>query len=692
MIFFRKPEDEQAPVAGKGLDELRGQVKDAGLPESVAAIVAKELSRLDKTDPSVAEYAIGQNYIDWLSSMPWKSATEDCLDFQRVERTLSDRHFGLDHVKERLLEYLAGRTLAASSPPHVLVVDDEEIARTNLEHVLTKEGYAVHTAANGLEALELVRAWSFDLIVTDLKMDKMDGMTLLAEAGHLSPSTQIIIVTGYATVHSAVQAMRTGAAHYLTKPISLDELRTTVREVLGQRKAFAPARGPVLCFTGPPGTGKTSIGMAIAEALGRKFHRMSMAGMRDEAELRGHRRTYVGAMPGKIIQAVRRLGVNNPVIMLDEIDKVGQDFRGDPGAVFLEILDPEQNRQFLDLYLDVPFDLSQVMFIATANDLSRLDAPLQDRLEVVHFPGYTETEKEQIALRHMVPRQCAEHGLTHPFPVFLPEAVRTIIRDYTREAGVRNLDREIGSVCRKLARVALKDSPPGTSDTTPGTSPGACARPGSPGKYPDHVDAALVTSLLGPRRHTHESARPVLRPGVVNGLVWSDSGGEIVLVEAARMRGTGQLLLTGSLGAVLKESAQTALSFIRGNAEAFGLDPGFFAAQDLHIHIPAGAIPKDGPSAGVTILMALLSLLTGRPAKPGVALTGEMSLGGTLLPVAGIREKVLAALRGGVHTVILPATNRPEAEGLEPDIRAQLKIVLASEAAEVVDEVLEPKG
>ncbi len=670
MIFFRKAEEEAAGPS-KGLDELRGQVQDAALPEHVAAIVAKELAKLDKTDPSVAEYAIGLGYIDWLSGLPWDTATDDCLDFARVERSLSASHFGLEHVKERLLEYLAGRTLAASAPPHVLVVDDEEIARTNLEHVLAKEGYRVRTAANGLEALELVRQWSFDLIVTDLKMDKMDGMTLLAEAGRLSPSTQIIIVTGFATVQSAVQAMRTGAAHYLTKPISLDELRKTVRELLGQRKALTPARGPVLCFTGPPGTGKTSIGMAIAEALGRKFHRMSVAGMRDEAELRGHRRTYVGAMPGKILQAIRRLGVNNPVIMLDEIDKVGQDFRGDPGAVFLEILDPEQNRQFMDLYVDVPFDLSQVMFIATANDLSRLDAPLQDRLEVVRFPGYTEPEKEQIALRHMIPRQCAEHGLTHPFPAFAPAAVRAIIRDYTREAGVRNLDREIGAVCRKLARLALKE--------------------GSGGTYPDSVDADTVTALLGPRRFTHESARPAPRPGVINGLVWSDAGGEIVLVEAAKMRGTGQLLLTGSLGEVLKESAQTALSYIRGNAEHFGLDPDFFAAQDLHIHIPAGAIPKDGPSAGVTILMALLSLLTGRPAKPGVALTGEMSLGGMLLPVAGIREKVLAAQRGGVRLVALPMGNRPEAEALEADIRASVDIVLAAEAAELVDVVLEGK-
>ncbi len=665
MIFFRKPEDEDRGPGAKGLDELRGQVKAAALPEHVAAIVAKELAKLDKTDPSVAEYTIGLNYIDCLSGLPWNAATEDCLDFAHVERVLSGRHFGLAHVKERLLEHLAGRTLAASAPPHVLVVDDEEIARENLAHVLKKEGYAVRTAANGLEALEQVRHWSFDLIVTDLKMDKMDGMALLAEAGKLSPATQIIVVTGFATVASAVQAMRTGAAHYLTKPISLDDLRRTVRETLGQKKALAPARGPVLCFSGPPGTGKTSIGMAIAEALGRKFHRMSMAGMRDEAELRGHRRTYVGAMPGKIIQAVRRLGVNNPVLMLDEIDKVGQDFRGDPGAAFLEILDPEQNRQFLDLYVDAPFDLSQVMFIATANDLSRLDAPLLDRLEVIHFPGYTEGEKEQIALSHMIPRLCAEHGLTRPFPAFTREAVRTVVRDYTREAGVRGLDRELGAVCRKLARMALKD-----------------------GAYPEQVGPELVTGLLGPRRYTHEQARPAAHPGVVNGLVWSEAGGEIVLVEAAEMKGSGQLMLTGSLGEVLKESAQTALSFIRGHAREFGLDPDFFASRDLHIHIPAGAIPKDGPSAGVTIFMALLSLLTGRPGRPGVALTGEMTLGGALLPVAGIREKVLAAQRGGVATVILPEGNRPEAEALEPDLRASVRVVLAAHVRDALGEVL----
>jgi ATP-dependent Lon protease len=639
MIFFKRSDEENpAPAKPQELEELRGRAKTLSLPEHIAAIVDKELEKLSRTDPSVAEHAIGQGYVDWLCALPWNASTEDSLDFARVERILSGSHAGLFHVKERLLEFLAGRTLAAGAPPHVLVVDDEEIARMNLEHVLKKEGYAVRTAANGQEALDLVRQWSFDLIVTDLKMDKMDGMTLLSEAGKLSPATQIVIVTGYATVQSAVQAMRTGAAHYLTKPISLDELRQTGANCLAAERLWSPHAGRC-CASRAAGHGQDQHRHGHCGGAGPHIPPHVHGRLRDEAELRGHRRTYVGAMPGKIIQAMRRLGVNNPVLMLDEIDKVGQDFRGDPGAAFLEILDPEQNRQFLDLYIDAPFDLSQVMFIATANDLSKLDAPLRDRLEIVNFPGYTEAEKLAIATRHLIPRQCAEHGLVHPLPEFAPEAVRGIIRDYTNEAGVRGLDREIGAVCRKLARIALADG-------------GA--------RYPSRVDTALATSLLGPRRFTHSAAQEHVRPGVVHGLVWSDAGGEIVLVEAASMKGAGQLILTGSLGEVLKESAQTALSYIRGNAEAFGLDPDFFAAMDLHIHIPAGAIPKDGPSAGITILMALLSLLTGRRARPGVALTGEMSLGGMLLPVAGVRDKILPPCAAAWTPCACPRATPPE--------------------------------
>jgi ATP-dependent Lon protease, bacterial type len=361
---------------------------------------------------------------------------------------LDGSHAGLGQVKDRVLEYLAQRTMIARRPASILVVDDEPIARSNLRHILSREGYQVEVAANGEEALEKVRRWEFDCIVTDLKMDRMDGMTLLTEARKVSPNTKIMIVTGYATVDTAVQAMKTGAVHYLSKPIELDELRSAVRDILKDAARHYGSRSPILCFTGPPGVGKTSVGMAVAEALGRKFCRLSLAELRDEAELRGHRRTYVGALPGRIIQAIRAVGVKNPVFMLDEMDKIAQDAKGDPASALLEILDPEQNGRFLDRYLDVPFDLSSVLFIATANGTAGLAGPVLDRMEVVSFSGYSEAEKLQIAERFLVPRQLREHGLTQPFPTFTTGALSLIIREHTNEAGVRGLDREIGRVCR----------------------------------------------------------------------------------------------------------------------------------------------------------------------------------------------------------------------------------------------------
>ncbi len=436
--------------------ELRAAVQKAQLPEAVAAIAAKELERLDKTDPSVAEYTIGINYLDYLISLPWNRFTEDNLDLKRAERILESQHYGLQHVKERILEYLAVRTLCSVQTSQILVVDDEEIARTNLEYILSKEGHQVATAANGLEALEKVKAQEFDVILTDLKMEKMDGIQLLESVKQIAPHTEIVMVTGYATVSSAVDALKKGAAHYLSKPIKLDELRATVREIIDKKRHMQMNRGPVLCFAGPPGTGKTSIGQAIAEALERKFVRLSLAGLRDEAELRGHRRTYVGAMPGRIINEIKRLEVKNPVFMLDEIDKIGQDFRGDPASVLLEILDPQQNPNFVDHYVDVPFDLSGVMFITTANVVESLPAPLLDRLEVIYFPGYTEPEKIQIAQHYLVPRQLREHALGHLGIEFTDAAVAKIISGYTREAGLRNLEREIAMVCRKLARICVQ--------------------------------------------------------------------------------------------------------------------------------------------------------------------------------------------------------------------------------------------
>jgi ATP-dependent Lon protease len=666
MGFFRKATEEEHPRPAQELVELRAAVQRAHLPEAVAVIAAKELERLEKTDPSVAEYTIGINYLDYLISLPWNRFTEDNLDLKRAERILESEHYGLRHVKERILEYLAVRTLYSVQTSQVLVVDDEEIARTNLEYILRKEGHQVATAANGMEALAKVKTQEFDVVLTDLKMEKMDGIQLLESVKQIAPHTEIVMVTGYATVSSAVDALKKGAAHYLSKPIKLDELRDTVREIIDNKRHMQMSRGPVLCFAGPPGTGKTSIGQAIAEALERKFVRLSLGGLRDEAELWGHRRTYVGAMPGRIINELKRLEVKNPVFMLDEIDKIGQDFRGDPASVLLEILDPQQNTNFADHYVDAPFDLSSVMFITTANVVENLPAPLLDRLEVIYFPGYTEHEKIQIARNFLIPRQLREHALGHLGIEFTEPAVAKIIRGYTREAGLRNLEREIAMICRKLARICVQ-------------SKGTCAL---------SVDEDLVEKFLGPRKFTHEVAEAGNQVGVTTGLVWTEFGGEIIFVEATRMKGHKELLLTGSLGTVLQESAQTALSYLRSHAEKFGLDPDFFTDSDIHIHLPSGAIPKEGPSAGVTIALALLSLLTGRPARRDVALTGELTLSGRILPVSGIREKVLAAQRAGVTAVVFPKANQVDINDLEDEVKEGLEIILAEDLDPLVDLVL----
>ncbi|NLI82089.1 MAG: endopeptidase La [Deltaproteobacteria bacterium] len=669
MGLFKKTEEREQRTPQELVD-LKLAVQKAQLPENVAQVAFKELERLENTDPSMAEYTIGLTYLDLLISLPWKRFTDDNLDLAHAKEVLEARHFGLHHVKERILDYLAVRTLCSIGAFHILVVDDEEIARTNLEYVLKKQGYEVDTAANGAEALECVKRKDYDLVLTDLKMEKLDGMQLLESVRKLSPHTDTVMITGYATVTSAVDAMKKGAVHYLSKPINLDELRKIVQHIKEKKKHIQMSRGPILCFTGPPGTGKTSIGKAIAEALERTFVRLSLGGMRDEAELRGHRRTYVGAMPGRIIQEIRRLGMKNPVFMLDEIDKIGQDFRGDPASVLLEILDPEQNSNFVDYYLDVPFDLSSVMFIATSNVVERLPGPLLDRLEVISFPGYTEKEKLHIARNHMIPREIKEHGLLRCKSPFTDGAILNIIRDYTREAGLRQLEREICQVCRKLARICLESG----SDY-----------------FPKLVDENLVQQLLGPRHHVREVAAGENRVGVTTGLVWSEFGGEIIFVEATIMRGTQQIILTGSLGSVIKESAQTALSFIRSHSQDLGVPEGFFKDTDIHIHIPAGAIPKDGPSAGVTIAMSLLSVLTGRPARRDVAMTGELTLSGRILPVNGIREKLLAAQRAGVKMVILPRSNEVDVKNLDADVTEDLEVFLSDDLTEIVDRVLMQK-
>ena len=429
-------------------------------------------------------------------------------------------------------------------------------------------------------------------------------------------------------------------------------------------------REPILCFVGPPGVGKTSLGQSIARALGREFVRLSLGGIHDEAEIRGHRRTYVGALPGRILQSIRRVGTNDPVFMLDEVDKLASDWRGDPSAALLEVLDPEQNHSFRDNYLDLPFDLSKVMFIATANSLEPIPPALRDRMEVLELPGYTEEEKLHIARRYLVPKQIAVNGLKPDEISFSNEALATIIQSYTREAGVRNLEREIASICRKVAKQIAE---------------GQVERSG-----PITITPERVRELLGRPIHQAEVAERIDRPGVVTGLVWTPVGGDIIFVEAAMMPShDGQLVLTGQLGEVMKESAQAALSYVRSNAAQLGIDPRVFEDKSLHIHVPAGAIPKDGPSAGITIMTAIASLASGRKARSDVAMTGEISLRGKVLPIGGIKEKVLAAHRAGIHTVILPKRNEPELEDLPVEMREQMRFVPVDDAREVLAAALE---
>ena len=428
-----------------------------------------------------------------------------------------------------------------------------------------------------------------------------------------------------------------------------------VQDVIRQER-----EGVILCFVGPPGTGKTSLGQSIARAMGRKFIRMSLGGMRDEAEIRGHRRTYIGAMPGRIIQGLKRVGTRNPVFMLDEIDKVGSDWRGDPSSALLEVLDPEQNRDFRDHYLDVPFDLSQVMFVTTANVLSTIPAPLRDRMEILELDGYTKDEKVRIAQEYLLPRQIRENSLRADEVSISDDAMRVIARDYTREAGVRNLEREIGTICRKVAtRVAERE---GVSVT---------------------VDAEDVAEYLGKPRFYFEPAERTEVPGVATGLVWTPTGGDITFIEATRMKGNRRLTLTGKLGDVMKESAQAAVSYVRSKAGDLGIDEESFTKSDIHIHVPAGAVPKDGPSAGVTIATALVSLLTGRNVRSDVAMTGEITLRGQVLPVGGIKQKVLAAARVGIKNVILPARNEVDLDDIPEEIREDLHFVFAERVDDV---------
>jgi ATP-dependent Lon protease len=531
-------EDEGGEAAEAEM--LRERLAKVDLPDEVRTEAERELKRLEKLPAAAPDYHVIRTYLDYVLELPWRKSSEDKLDLVEARRILDEDHYGLEDVKERILEFLA---------------------------------------------------------VIKLRPD---------------------------------------------------------------------AKSPILCFVGPPGVGKTSLGRSIARSLGRQFERMSLGGVRDEAELRGHRRTYVGAMPGRIVQSIRRAGVNNPVMMLDEIDKLGNDYRGDPAAALLEILDPQQNNSFRDHYLDLPFDLSKVFFIATANQLGPIPMPLRDRMEVIRLAGYSDREKLEIAKRYLVPRQTSENGLNAAQLKITDDAVEMIASRYTREAGVRQLERTIGSVARK---VALKIAQGEAESVT--------------------ITTAELREYLGPPRFYPEQARKELPAGVATGMAWTEMGGEVLFIEATLLPGGRGLTITGQLGEVMQESARAAQSYLWSHATEFGIDPSIFKEYGVHLHVPAGAIPKDGPSAGVTITSALASLYTGRRVRPDTAMTGEITLSGLVFPIGGVKEKVLAAHRAGIRRILLPARNEADVDDIPQDVRNDLQIIFVSRINEVIDAALE---
>jgi ATP-dependent Lon protease len=540
--------------------------------------------------------------------------------YLREQLKAIQKELGLDKEASSEVEELKERIQGKSLPENVRKVTDKEIERLS----------AMNSASPEYTVSRTYLDWIIDLPWLESTEDNLD----------IQRAQRIL-----------------DRDHY-----NLEKVKKRILEYLAVRKLNPEHKGPILCLVGPPGTGKTSLGRSIAAALGRKFFRMSLGGVRDEAEIRGHRRTYVGALPGRIVQGIKRGGYNNPVFMLDEIDKVGTDFRGDPSSALLEVLDPEQNFSFSDHYLELEFDLSKVMFITTANHLEPIPAPLLDRMEVLELAGYTEDEKISIAKRFLIPRQISAHGLKPKQVSFRKPAIRKIIREYTREAGLRNLEREIGAVCRGLARKKAE---------------------GKRGRFVIAEDA--VHEYLGKTRFTQDLAERTSIPGVAMGMAWTPAGGDILFIEATIMPGQKSLVLTGQLGDVMKESAHAALSYLRANAKKLGISEDFYKYSDLHIHVPAGAIPKDGPSAGVAMLTALASLLTSRPVKPKFAMTGEATLRGSVLPVGGIKEKVLAASRSGIKHVILPQGNKNDLDEIPEKIKKQMTFHLTSK----MDEVLE---
>ena len=513
MNLFKKSDDKQHLAT---IEDYRQRIASAHMPSHVQQLAERELDMLSKTNPAAAEYSIGLTYIEYLVSLPWLKRTPDNLNLERAERILNERHYGLREVKERIIEHLAVKILVMNRKPTVLIVDDEAVARTNLEHILKKENYAIATAQSGVEALKMLDSSAFDVILTDIKMEKVTGLEVLEKTKSKYPDTQVIMITGFSAVDSAIETIKKGAFHYIEKPFKLDEVRTVVRQAIEKKLSTVSAKGSILCFSGPPGTGKTSLGRSIAEALGRKFARISLGGMKDEAEIRGHRRTYAGALPGRIIEEIRRTGSSNPVIMLDEIDKIGgQDFKGDPVSALLEVLDPEQNKSFIDHFLEIPFDLSNVIFIVTATSADNIQESFRDHMEVIEFSGYKENEKKIIALHHLVPKQIHEHGLSDYPPEFTADAISKLINEYTREAGIGDLEQYIAYICREIAAEFIHyKKMVQTIEVTP----------------------ELVQEYLEQKAYCLEGTGEKNRIGIATGLIKNKEKGSIISVEAARMK------------------------------------------------------------------------------------------------------------------------------------------------------------
>jgi len=616
---------------------------------------------LNTEDPSqVADMAM------WLINIPVKEK-QDVLEELDVHERLKKANLYLSKLVQRLelgnkiqtevqdeinksqRDYFLREQMKAIK--HELGEDDENVEINELKKRINEGNYPEEikkTAEKELDRLQRMHPSSAEYTVARTYLD-----WLLDLPWNVSTEDNLDIKAAEKSLEKD---------HY-----GLDKVKKRILEYLAVRKLKNDMRGPILCFVGPPGVGKTSLGKSIANALGRKFVRMSLGGVHDEAEIRGHRRTYIGALPGRIIQGIKKAGSNNPVFMLDEVDKIGMDFRGDPSSALLEVLDPEQNFSFSDHYIELPFDLSKVMFIATGNMMEPIPPALRDRMEIIEIPSYVEDEKLHIAKNFLVPKQEKEHGLKENQIKFKDEAIHQIISGYTREAGVRNLERKIADICRGVAREIAGGA-----------------------KKSFTIDSDSVVKYLGHQKFYPEASERINRPGIATGLAWTPVGGDILFIEATKMKGKGNLILTGQLGDVMKESAQAALSFIGSNAESLGIEPDFREKYDVHVHVPAGATPKDGPSAGVTMLTAMVSLLTGRLVRNDLAMTGEITLRGAVLPIGGVKEKVIAAVRSGIKTIILPKKNEFDLEEVPAHVREQVKFKFVDEMQEVLSFALRP--